>query len=160
MSALLIGALLAALAIAFVLYPLFRLPREPVHTADAAATPADAAVRALREIEFDRATGKLSDADYEGLKAQYTARALTEMRAQQPSPVANAAVADLAELFIRNARASTSSCRRCGTVPPELDAVFCSSCGTYLPGSCGSCGAHIDEIGARFCTSCGGKLAA
>jgi cytochrome c-type biogenesis protein CcmI len=159
MSALLVGAVLAALALAFVLHPLFK---RQASTRDETATdtgrvPPDVAVRALREIEFDRATGKLSDADYEGLKAQYTARALAEMRAQ---PASTTAAADLAELLIRNARAAGSACRRCGTPPPEPDAVYCSTCGAYLPGACAACGASIDEIGARFCTSCGTTLAA
>jgi hypothetical protein len=34
------------------------------------------ALRALKEIEFDRATGKLADADYDALKQRYTAEAL------------------------------------------------------------------------------------
>ena len=41
---------------------------------------------ALREIEFDRATGKLSDADYDFLKARYTARALDALRQDDASP--------------------------------------------------------------------------
>jgi len=38
---------------------------------------------ALKEIEFDRATGKLSDADYEQLKAKYTEAALAAMRGER-----------------------------------------------------------------------------
>jgi hypothetical protein len=32
----------------------------------------ESAIDALREIEFDRATGKLSDDDYAALKTEYT----------------------------------------------------------------------------------------
>ena len=35
---------------------------------------------ALREIEFDRATGKLSDVDYADLKTRYTREAIDAMR--------------------------------------------------------------------------------
>ena len=78
MLALVIGTLLAVGALAFVLYPVF-------FPADQSASRAvirpreserDAAVSALREIEFDRVTGKLSDADYTDLKARYTEQAL------------------------------------------------------------------------------------
>ena len=47
----------------------------------AAAVEGVSAVEALREIEFDRATGKLSDEDYAELKASYTREALAELRA-------------------------------------------------------------------------------
>ena len=43
-------------------------------------TPKGIALAALREIEFDRATGKLSDEDYEELKAKYTVEALAVLR--------------------------------------------------------------------------------
>jgi len=39
-------------------------------------TPRGQALIALKEIDFDRATGKLSEADYAELKARYAARAL------------------------------------------------------------------------------------
>ena len=68
-------------------------------------TSRNSAVDALREIEFDRATGKLSESDYSELKAAYTQRALAVMRASA-SPV----------------------CDECGA-RPESDARFCSSCG-------------------------------
>src|ERR1043166_8762810 len=37
------------------------------------------ALLALKEIEFDRATGKLADRDYEMLKARYSAEALAAL---------------------------------------------------------------------------------
>ncbi len=43
-------------------------------------TPKGMALAALKEIEFDRATGKLSDADYGTLKTRYTAEALAVLR--------------------------------------------------------------------------------
>ena len=51
--------------------------------ARAPAAAPESAIDALREIEFDRATGKLSDDDYAALKAQYTRTALVELRAQR-----------------------------------------------------------------------------
>jgi ribosomal protein L40E len=68
----------------------------------------NSAVDALREIEFDKATGKLSDTDYAELKSSYTQRALVMMRSTG-SPV----------------------CDTCGA-RPEPDAQFCSNCGRRI----------------------------
>jgi hypothetical protein len=112
---LIVGTVLSLGALSFVLYPLFmtrsfglspaRLP--PRDPDDAARNPA---LEALREIEFDRETGKLSDADYAALRTEYTQRAVAVMRA------GDAVV-----------------CPMCGP-RPETDAVFCSNCGAPLAG--------------------------
>lgn len=116
MTPLLVGTALALVALAFVLYPLVR---EPLGMAPARRVPArggvTTAVDALREIEFDHATGKLSEQDYAQLKATYTQRAVDAMRA-----------GDAGE-----AGATVPVCRRCGP-RPEPDAVFCSECGAAL----------------------------
>lgn len=112
MTALLIGTALAVASLCYVLYPLLRpvsalsasIPR-----AGAAETHASA-VDALRELEFDRQTGKISDADYASLKARYTEEAVAVMRA---------------------AESGNKACSNCGP-RPEPDAVFCSRCGAPL----------------------------
>jgi hypothetical protein len=136
---------------------------------------ADGAIAALREIEFDRETGKLSDVDYAELKQRYTQSAIDEMRAQRaisakaaasaaasaavPRAVADSASADPAEAAIERARAAQKSCDVCGP-RPEPDAEYCSTCGLYLAGACGECGAPVELAGSRFCTQCGEQLAA
>ena len=129
----------------------------------------DGAVAALREIEFDRETGKLSDSDYAELKTRYTREALAELRAADARDAASAPVAvvalspadaaDPVEAAIRRARANQRSCRACGP-RPEPDATYCSSCGLYLPGACAKCGTSVDQVGSRFCSGCGDQLAA
>jgi ribosomal protein L40E len=109
MTALLIGTALAVASLCFVLYPLFRAdisvtPR-PARSAAPRQSPA---VDALRELEFDRQTGKISDSDYDSLKARYTAQALVVMRA-----------------------GTAAVCEKCGA-RPESDAQFCSNCGSTL----------------------------
>ncbi len=109
MTALLVGTALAVASLCYVLYPLFRadiavVPR-PLAAAGRRQSPA---VDALRELEFDRQTGKISDADYEPLKARYTEQALAVMRA-----------------------GDARVCERCGP-RPERDAEFCSKCGAAL----------------------------
>ena len=109
MIALFVGTALAVTSLLYVLYPLFRAqPATIARPRAAKLTRSTTAVDALRELEFDRQTGKISAADYESLKARYTEQALTVMRA------GNVAV-----------------CERCGP-RPEADAQFCSKCGAAL----------------------------
>lgn len=108
MTPLIIGTLLAIAALCFVLWPLLVPSLAPVRGEAVRAPAPDYAVDALRELEFDRATGKISDADYASLKARYTNKALTVMRA-----------------------GDRLICDKCGP-RPEPDAVFCSNCGAPL----------------------------
>ena len=167
MLALVIGTLLAVAALAYVLYPLLF----DVSSASARALPREArppgsgtdedAVAALREIEFDRATGKLSDADYADLKTRYTARALEAMRVDEGASAASGVPMgdDAAEAAVLAIRRRLRNCARCGP-RPETDAVYCSSCGTYLDEKCAGCGRVVEEAGASFCAGCGRQLAA
>lgn len=143
MIALLLGSVLAVLGLSYVLWPLLRgavfLPMGD--TSPREQTDGASAMDALREIEFDQATGKLSAEDYAALTASYTPRALEEMRALEAadvqgagSPHAAAIDADLdpAEALIARARAvRAAGCGSCGS-RPEPHALFCSECGTSL----------------------------
>jgi ribosomal protein L40E len=108
MTALLIGTALAVASLCFVLYPLFRADIPLARRAIGPKNRPTVAVDALRELEFDRETGKISDSDYEPLKARYTEQALAVMRA-----------------------GGASVCEKCGP-RPERDAEFCSNCGAAL----------------------------
>jgi hypothetical protein len=158
MQALVLGTLLAVAALAYVLFPLFVEAMDPRGTASGPGATADGpdeeAVVALREIEFDRATGKLSDADYSELRARYTERALDAMRLADAAPAA-----DPVEAVVLAYRARLKACVQCGP-RPEPDAIYCSNCGGYLRGACAGCGATVSESGAAFCASCGRTLAA
>lgn len=163
MLALAIGTLLAVGALAYVLLPLIIQPpaRRPVPAMSAERTARieeQDAVLALREIEFDRVTGKLSDSDYAELKARYTERALAAMRGSSDA-AESARSEDPVEAAVRAYRARIKSCAGCGP-RPEPDATYCSSCGVFLSGRCADCGAPVSEPGAAFCSGCGRPLAA
>jgi hypothetical protein len=164
MLALVIGTLLAVAALTYVLYPLLfaPVPGGPTprrRAARAAATGGDEdAVAALREIEFDRATGKLSDADYAELKTRYTQRALEAMR-ERGGAEEKGGAEDAVEAAVQAFRARLRSCARCGP-RPEADAAYCSNCGAYLDETCAGCGRVVEEAGAAFCAGCGRQLAA
>ena len=159
MIALLIGIVVALGAVALVLDPVLRPGR--VRAAAPAADEddplghrKDLALAALKEIEFDRATGKLDDADYERMKATYTAEALEAIREvedaaapvpqepalakrQVPAGVgasAAGAAADAAEALIAAKRKAARSGRK-----------FCSECGAEMEGA------------GKFCVECGAK---
>jgi len=163
-AALVIGTLLALGALAFVLYPVFfgtdaaqataPAPRESVEGDEASA------VAALRELEFDRATGKLSDADYADLKARYTKSAIAAMRrgTDADQPTTRPTDADV-EAAVRAHRQRLAGCPACGP-SPESDAVYCSNCGRYRNDRCATCGAPVVAPEARYCNNCGNRLAA
>ena len=178
-----VGIALALIALAIVLAPVFSDdPPSEVRAAhrtrpkleiDDEPVPGSA-IEALREIEFDRETGKLSDDDYDGMKARYTVQALVELREQDAAAqdaaerrvmsagVATApaaSTADIAERLVLKYRPGITLCPEHG-VRPEPDALFCSDCGTYLPGTCEQCGVQVTAAGAHFCSGCGHTLAA
>ncbi len=167
MIALIVGTLLTLAALALVLYPLFVAQLELLPAASPsvpAGTGSDSALAALREVEFDRETGKLSAEDYEELKAAYMSEAVAAMRAEDreggaASGGARTVSDDELEAVIRQFRVGAAACPSCGP-RPELDAAYCSSCGRYLAGTCPRCSATISESGASFCSSCGGMLGA
>ncbi|MEP6779981.1 MAG: zinc ribbon domain-containing protein, partial [Gemmatimonadaceae bacterium] len=157
------GTVLALAALSVVLSPLLSTDESlddlSVKPSPAKKNVEGTAVAALREIEFDKATGKLSDKDYESLRASYTRDALAELRAEDNADVelvsVNGSVTDdMVEAAIRRAKNSIQDCSVCGP-RPELDAIFCSSCGRYLAGNCNNCGTPVELVEARFCIGCG-----
>ena len=169
-----VGILLATGAVYFVLRPVLRPEpestgwRAEASNGDEGEDPEDdlspraVALRALKEIEFDRATGKLSDADYEALERQYTAEAVAALRgeadrgASERGP-ASAAPSPVAPL----PRPATPVCPTHGP-RPESDAHFCSECGRRLasaPGYCARCGTALEHE-AQYCHACGARVAA
>ena len=146
----LLAMLVGAAALALILLPLFR-PAPALAAAawdlpDLEETRKGQALIALKEIEFDLATGKLSDGDFADLKRKFTAEAVAAIREDQ----GGGAVAGVATA----AKVGAMACPTCGP-RPESDAVFCSNCGTLLSTlTCAGCGAAMVP-GAKFCESCG-----
>ncbi|HEY9014975.1 MAG TPA: hypothetical protein VIM84_07925 [Gemmatimonadales bacterium] len=132
------AALVGLAGLLLVLEPLLRrrrnLPPPPAEPIDPEETPRGMALLALKEIDFDRATGKLSDEDYQFLKSKYTALALEALRsgAEPGSPDAiEAAIARRVQVLRTPGASSELRCSACGP-RPEPDAVYCSTCGLRL----------------------------
>jgi Double zinc ribbon len=163
------AALVGLLALFVVLRPLIwpAPPEEPVfEPVEQEETARGVALLALKEIEFDRETGKLSDEDYLFLNDKYTAQALEALRAEQETVVPDDVEALIAHRVraLRSAAASAPPgarvCPTCGP-RPEPDAVFCSTCGGSLPApaACARCGTPL-SADSRFCEGCGSRVAA
>jgi hypothetical protein len=168
------AALVGLAAVWLVLQPLL-LPgraRPAVYEPpDPEETPKGVALAALKEIEFDRETGKLSDEDYAFLKSKYTGVALDALRAESAEAAevrdGSGDVEAMIAARVRALRSAATSappgapvCSSCGP-RPESDAVFCSTCGQRLlpGGSCAGCGAELGQS-SRFCEQCGTGVAA
>ena len=133
-----VGAVLLATGVVIaVLEPIFAGRSAPLYDEDSAAAEAKvrrrAALVALRELEYDRATGKLGSADYEALRAELAHNALAHL-----APAGGEGEADEdAEL-----EAEIAEMRR------ALEAGL----------QCGAC-EHVNRFRARYCGECGGALA-
>ena len=112
-------------------HPLVSQP-EPL---DPEETPRGIALAALKEIDFDRETGKLSESDYQFLKAKYMGVAVEALRAEEHRAVADPAEALIAArvqaLSAADVQPAALACITCGP-RPEPDAVYCSTCGLRL----------------------------
>lgn len=130
---LLVMALIVAATGALILWPLLR----GTETAEGepAVLPADGsrekelALAAIKELEFDYATGKISPEDYALLRARYEARALQAIARDAPPPAAGGGpdLEALLEAEIATRRRSRR-CAACGGSLP-LQARYCPSCG-------------------------------
>lgn len=146
---LIIGTAIAIAALSYVLYPLLiaaedaplparlsggaTVKRSSVRTGDAGTfgSRAEMAEDALREIAFDRATGKLSESDYRELHDKYSSMAAEGVAVDAPALDAPASSDDPVEALVQRAQAQRPVCASCGA-RPESDARFCSECGRRL----------------------------
>lgn len=119
---------------AIIVYPLVRRSE---NDSEKQPAPPDAAARkrlaltAIKELEFDHATGKIDDDDYRALRARYDARAVETLdRSRSPRPAEPPLDDGAAQLEaeIRAAR-GRRFCRICGGPLPKA-AHFCPACGT------------------------------
>jgi hypothetical protein len=90
-------------------------------------------LRSIKELEFDKAMGKVSDRDFAEIGGRLRAKAMeliqaiehADARASDHVPVARTGREE------RRARGATERCPSCGTTN-DPDARFCKSCGEKL----------------------------
>lgn len=107
------------------------------------------ALLALRDVEYDFATGKLDDGDYKQLRGELATEALDAMRMEEGASTEGASVegasdpgaaASEARDAIEEEIARYRAALKAGTACPECR--------------------HVNEPGSRFCATCGFSLAA
>lgn len=145
----LVAALVGVAGLWLVLQPLLAPGRRvppPLEPLDPEETPRGIALAALKEIDFDRETGKLSESDYHFLKTKYTRLALDTLRNESDAPphVSGEGMVPAKVCTIRAAGSQQPSCATCG-LRPEPDAIFCSSCGHRISPASGADTAPIPE---------------
>jgi hypothetical protein len=94
-------------------------------------------LRAIKELEFDRAMGKLAESDFQEMSGRLRARAAGLIRQLDAgSGYREQIERDLAarlnsEAALKKPAATEQACARCSTVN-DADARFCKSCGGKL----------------------------
>jgi hypothetical protein len=88
-------------------------------------------LRSIKELEFDRAMGKMSTGDFDEMAGRLRARALVLMKQLDvPGSVYRPAIERDLETRIRQVAAAPPQCA-CGT-KNDADAAFCKRCGQRL----------------------------
>lgn len=155
------GAILVAAAVVlWVLHPIVTGTAAPFGREDEEPTEAESRKRvsllALRDVEYDHATGKLDDEDYHALREELTAEAFVALEATAVAAPPEGVDIDADELereiaeYRRTLRADAAGS---GTrevpgarSPEETDEVRCPACGSSSP------------AGSLYCGECGGRL--
>lgn len=151
-TSLIIGVMLLGVAVFIVVLPFRQKGAQETGKLKAAAQNEgrrEEVLLALRDLEFDYKTGKVSEEDYEPLHAQLLAEAAKYIEAEKEED-------QQLEALIQTRRVAKTSlqCESCGT-PLEAGQKFCSKCGQAAKSVfCPSCGKKI-HAGDLFCSSCG-----
>jgi cytochrome c-type biogenesis protein CcmI len=118
------------------------------------------AVQGLRELEFDRQMGKLSDADYESLREGLQARALAAMAAIEKLRAAQGTGPASRPPARRIPSIPPAPAVRRPEIPPSAPAPIRpagAAAGVRNVSFCPQCGARAAQK-ANFCAECGGAL--
>jgi membrane glycosyltransferase len=107
-----------------------RIHAAPIDRGTRAALEQEKAIvlRSIKELEFDRSMGKVSQADFDEINARLRAKALSLMEQLEATPVVPPAGANAPET---RAGTAVRACGSCG-VENDADARFCKSCGTKV----------------------------
>ena len=148
MALILGAALLTGGVILYILLPVIQGRSASLERADDELTESEAKKRvsllALRDVEYDFATGKLDEKDYKELKGEISREALAALREVE----------------------TESEDRGGGTAPPvaggaeDLEAEIAAVReGLHKGTTCQTCG-QVNADGSRFCANCGAQLKA
>ena len=142
MTALVGGVLLAAGVVLYILEPVLSGRGAPLYSGDddydESAVRRRVALTALRDLEYDLATGKLDDGDYELLKAELSREALRHLGPEGGDGDARDPAGERVSRELEEEIAQLRQALREG--------LQCAAC------------QHLNGFGARFCGQCGKVL--
>ena len=154
-SALIIGFILVGAALVFVSRPFWEKRKKSAKVSTITdINRRESVLAALRDLDFDFKTGKVSEEDYQPLRAQLLAEAAQYIESEKDEEQKLEAL-----IQARRKTPQKITCEHCGT-PMEADQKFCSKCGAVAQTeACPSCGKKL-RAGDAFCSSCGTKTEA
>jgi hypothetical protein len=103
-------------------------------------------LRSIKELEFDRAMGKVSEADFVEMRDRLRLRALRLMRQLEGSDLYQQMIEQDLRAAGSGQQAAGGDEQAAGGVPAAA-ALSCQQCGT------------VNDLDARFCKECGRRLA-
>jgi hypothetical protein len=110
-------------------------------------------LRSIKEVEFDRAMRKISDADYQEIVPRLRTRAVGLIRQLEGGGGYRALIErDLAALVSANAPSESAS-----AAPDAVESGDQADAAPASPGTCPDC-STINDKDARFCKACGTRL--
>lgn len=147
MSVLIGGVLLGAGVLLFVLEPVFSGKSAPMYDGDdvfdESAARCRVALTALRDLEYDRATGKLDEDDYGQLRTELSREALEHLEEERGGG---------------DGGRGWDGGRGPDRASRELEDEIAELRRAIKEGmQCGVC-EHLNRLGARFCARCGQGL--
>jgi double zinc ribbon protein len=157
LGAILIGTGLLILSVLFVANPLVRKKGKKKTIASkklpTTSNQYEETLVALRDLDFDQRTGKITDEDYANLRAELLVKASRELQARNQQEKELDALIEGAIRGRQKEKLSVRTCKQCGSNQKTTDR-FCSACGASLTPVCQNCG-HEIKVGDLFCTGCG-----
>ncbi|HEX9618107.1 MAG TPA: zinc ribbon domain-containing protein [Anaerolineales bacterium] len=167
LGAIFIGIAILVVAVPYVMNPLVNeRKKQPVKATppkkDGKGGQKDA-LAAIRDLDFDFQTGKVTREDYETLRAQLVLKAAEYLQMKQQE---EEKIDAMIRARLQQVKASVK-CEKCGGEIRPQD-LFCPTCGVPVKNQAGSeepvvkincpgCGKSIKE-GDLFCTGCGTRL--
>ncbi|GAB4262649.1 MAG: hypothetical protein Kow0080_00190 [Candidatus Promineifilaceae bacterium] len=171
-GAILIGLALVIITIPIVASPVMNKQRERFFLEGkpekmTASQAYQAALTALRDLDFDHDLGVVSDEDYPVLRTQLLAEAVSAREATGFSKKDDIEARIEAAIRARRKKrplpnpspaqpAAAVTCYQCGAEMEPADR-FCTACGSAAAPVCAHCGQQA-EPGDKFCAGCGKHL--
>ena len=164
---LIVGVILVSTGvILFVMMPVLRGDWAAMGRSDDEVTEVDArkqaALRGLRDAEYDYHSGKIDQADYQVLKSDLARQALAAMEEEESGPGHAADEGTPADGAVK--RSNGSAAKRAKGVASDADGdrleaeIARVRKGMAEGRTCPGCG-HLNVKKSRFCTGCGERLA-